>query len=86
VSNGRAALAPGTNQPPPGYVRQREQAEAPMTIAKRASKSKEEQDRQLSEGLEESFPASDPPASTQPGAGSKATDTNPPKAAERKGK
>jgi hypothetical protein len=34
-----------------------------------APKSKKEEDRQLSRELEESFPASDPPASTQPGSG-----------------
>ena len=34
-----------------------------------APKSKKEEDRQLSRELEESFPASDPPASTQPGGG-----------------
>jgi hypothetical protein len=32
-------------------------------------KSKKEEDRQLSRELEESFPASDPPAATQPGSG-----------------
>jgi hypothetical protein len=34
-----------------------------------AQKSKKEEDRQLSRELEESFPASDPPAATQPGSG-----------------
>jgi hypothetical protein len=34
----------------------------------RARKSRKEEDRQLSRELEESFPASDPPA-TQPGSG-----------------
>jgi hypothetical protein len=34
-----------------------------------ARKSKKEEDRELSEELEMSFPASDPPASTQPGSG-----------------
>jgi hypothetical protein len=34
-----------------------------------ARKSKKEEDRQLSRELEESFPASDPPAVTQPGSG-----------------
>ena len=33
------------------------------------TKSKREQDRELSEALEATFPASDPPASTQPGSG-----------------
>ena len=32
-------------------------------------KSKNEEDRQLSRELEMSFPASDPPAATQPGSG-----------------
>lgn len=32
-------------------------------------KSKNEEDRELSKGLEMSFPASDPPAATQPGSG-----------------
>jgi hypothetical protein len=34
-----------------------------------ARKSKKEEDRKLSRELEESFPASDPPAATQPGSG-----------------
>lgn len=34
-----------------------------------ARKSKRHEDRQLSRELEESFPASDPPAATQPGSG-----------------
>ena len=34
-----------------------------------ARKSKTEEDRQLSKELEMSFPASDPPAATQPGSG-----------------
>jgi hypothetical protein len=48
-----------------------------MTKAKREQKPKEEkhqkskneEDRQLSEELEMSFPASDPPAATEPGSG-----------------
>ena len=32
-------------------------------------KSKGQQDRELGKALEDSFPASDPPASTQPGSG-----------------
>jgi hypothetical protein len=36
---------------------------------KREPKSKAEQDRELSRELELSFPASDPPASTEPGGG-----------------
>ena len=39
-------------------------------------KSKNEEDRQLSEELEMSFPASDPPAATEPGSG--ITDAIPP--------
>jgi len=34
-----------------------------------ARKSKKEEDRELTKELEDSFPASDPPASTQPGGG-----------------
>jgi hypothetical protein len=40
-----------------------------MVKEKQAEKSKAEQERQLSKELEMSFPASDPPASTQPGSG-----------------
>ena len=40
-----------------------------MAKAKRDQKSKTEQELQLSKELEMSFPASDPPASTQPGSG-----------------
>jgi hypothetical protein len=40
-----------------------------MTETKRDTKSKGEQERQLSKELEQTFPASDPPASTQPGSG-----------------
>jgi hypothetical protein len=40
-----------------------------MAKVKQAPKSKGEQERQLSEELKQSFPASDPPASTQPGSG-----------------
>ena len=38
-------------------------------MAKRERKSKKEKEQQLSKELEMSFPASDPPASTQPGSG-----------------
>jgi hypothetical protein len=38
-------------------------------MAKQERKSKKEKERQLSKELEMSFPASDPPASTQPGSG-----------------
>jgi hypothetical protein len=43
--------------------------QARKTKSKEERKSKKEEDRQLSEDLEMSFPASDPPASTQPGSG-----------------
>ena len=36
---------------------------------RRESKSKGQQDRELSKELDMTFPASDPPASTQPGSG-----------------
>ena len=40
-----------------------------MTKEKQTPKSKGDQERQLSKELEMTFPASDPPASTQPGSG-----------------
>jgi hypothetical protein len=40
-----------------------------MTAAKQPDKSKSEQELQLAKELEMTFPASDPPASTQPGSG-----------------
>ena len=40
-----------------------------MAEAKRDKKSKGEQEQQLSKELEQTFPASDPPASVQPGSG-----------------
>jgi hypothetical protein len=40
-----------------------------MAKEKQEPKSKGEQERRLSEELKQSFPASDPPASTQPGSG-----------------
>jgi len=40
-----------------------------MAKTKQSPKSKKAQERQLSKELEMSFPASDPPASTQPGGG-----------------
>jgi len=40
-----------------------------MKRAKQQKKSKGEQERQLSKELEQTYPASDPPASTQPGSG-----------------
>jgi hypothetical protein len=42
---------------------------ARTTKKKEDRKSKKEEDQQLSKELEMSFPASDPPASTQPGSG-----------------
>jgi len=38
-------------------------------VEKREEKSKGEKEKQLTKELEQSFPASDPPASTQPGSG-----------------
>jgi len=46
-----------------------ENEERNSTKDARDKKSKKEKDRQLTEELEESFPASDPPAATQPGSG-----------------
>jgi hypothetical protein len=40
-----------------------------MAEAKRDKRSKSEQEQQLSKELEQTFPASDPPASVQPGSG-----------------
>jgi hypothetical protein len=40
-----------------------------MAEAKRDKKSKGEREQQLSKELEQTFPASDPPASVQPGSG-----------------
>jgi hypothetical protein len=40
-----------------------------MAKEKQEPKSKDDQERRLSEELKQSFPASDPPASTQPGSG-----------------
>lgn len=40
-----------------------------MTRKRREQKPKDEQDRELSRELEMTFPASDPPASTEPGGG-----------------
>jgi hypothetical protein len=40
-----------------------------MSDARRQRRSKDEQDQILSMELEMTFPASDPPASTQPGSG-----------------
>jgi hypothetical protein len=40
-----------------------------MAESREAQKSKGEQERQLTKELEQTFPASDPPASTQPGSG-----------------
>ena len=40
-----------------------------MAKTEHNQKSKDEEDRELSKELEMSFPASDPPAATQPGSG-----------------
>jgi hypothetical protein len=42
---------------------------AQMTKDKQVEKSKGEKEKQLSKELESTFPASDPPSSTQPGGG-----------------
>jgi hypothetical protein len=47
----------------------RPSTEDKMADTKHEQKSKGEQERQLTKELEETFPASDPPASTQPGSG-----------------
>ena len=57
-----------------------------MTAAKQPDKSKSEQERQLAKELEMTFPASDPPASTQPGSGITGPEVKPPKPAEGKAK
>ena len=53
-------------------------------MTKEQQKPKAEQDRQLSKDLEMTFPASDPPASTQPGGGIAGPDDRPPKRAPAK--
>jgi hypothetical protein len=55
-----------------------------MAMMKERRKPKAEQDRQLSRELEMTFPASDPPASTQPGGGVASPDDRPPKRAPAK--
>jgi len=57
-----------------------------MTPARQPDKSKSEQERQLAKELEMTFPASDPPASTQPGSGITGPEVKPRKPAEGKGK
>jgi hypothetical protein len=57
-----------------------------MTAAKQPAKSKSEQERQLAKELEMTFPASDPPASTQPGAGVTGPEVKSPRPAEGKTK
>ena len=47
----------------------RDRLEGTMVKTEQDRKSKNEEDRQLSRELEMSFPASDPPAATQPGSG-----------------
>jgi hypothetical protein len=49
-------------------------------------KSKKEEDRELSEELEMSFPASDPPSSTQPGGGITGPEPTTPSPADKKPK
>ena len=51
-----------------------------MAEVKRDEKSKSEEDRDLTKELEDSFPASDPPASTQPGSGVTGAEVAEPKA------
>jgi hypothetical protein len=46
-------------------------------MTKQERKSKKEKEQQLSEELDMSFPASDPPASTQPGSGVTGPETPP---------
>jgi len=50
-------------------------------MTKQERKSKRQKEQQLSKELEMSFPASDPPASTQPGSGITGPET-PPKSAK----
>jgi hypothetical protein len=57
-----------------------------MTAIKQPDKSKSEQERQLAKELEMTFPASDPPASTQPGSGITGPEVKAPKPAEGKAK
>jgi hypothetical protein len=57
-----------------------------MTAAKQPDKSKAEQERQLAKELEMTFPASDPPASTQPGSGVTGPEVKAPRPAESKTK
>jgi hypothetical protein len=53
--------------------------------SKEKQKSSGQQERQLSEGLEMTFPASDPPASTQLGGGIAGPAPGPPKPERGKG-
>ena len=57
-----------------------------MTAAKQPDKSKAEQERQLAKELEMTFPASDPPASTQPGSGVTGPEVKAPRPAPGKAK
>jgi hypothetical protein len=56
-----------------------------MTKTRDYQKSKAEQDHQLSKELAMTFPASDPPASSQPGGGVTGPETHAPKPAATKG-
>lgn len=55
-----------------------------MANKKRNSKSKADQERLLSEELKQSFPASDPPASTQPGGGITGPEVVEPRSSEKR--
>jgi hypothetical protein len=57
-----------------------------MVVSKEAQKSKGEQERQLTKELEETFPASDPPSSTQPGSGVTGPEVMEPKKGPKKTK
>jgi hypothetical protein len=52
--------------------------------SRRTAAEKNEEDRELSEELEMSFPASDPPSSTQPGSGITGAEPPPPGVADVK--
>jgi hypothetical protein len=61
-------------------------SEGEMAMMKEQQKPKAEQDRQLSKELEMTFPASDPPASTEPGGGVTGTEAAPRRPAKAKGR
>jgi hypothetical protein len=54
-------------------------------MAKEARTTKKKEDQQLSKELEMSFPASDPPASTQPGSGTTGPEAASAQAPKRQG-